>query len=320
MKKFLVGNLGFILSLIVAGGMFAAVAQFIDLGDAVEHLKGYSWEAVWFPLSLSFGYYLLKSFRWHYFLNVIGIRLPLRRSLLVYMGGQWAALAPGGELVRAYMLTKYNFSFARASAASAVALFLDFLSLAIVGSISLLYYPRLAPIVVPFTLALVAAMSLFIHRPFMRWFAHLSLLGRTPFASPQWRNFYRYSRRLLAGRPLVAGLSFGIPIVILGATVLFQISQELEIAEDLAQSLYIYSLSQLAGSLSPMPNGLGTLETTSILLFAQAGLDTVHAASAMVVFRLCTLVWGLVLGAISMILLQTPLAGPRIQADPNPGA
>jgi len=49
-------------------------------------------------------YYVLKALRWHYYLRVAGIYVPLRRSMAAYLAGQWFTFTPAGELMRAYLL------------------------------------------------------------------------------------------------------------------------------------------------------------------------------------------------------------------------
>jgi len=285
------------------------MARFINLATALEKFDEYPWPQLGSVLLLSLVYYVLKALRWHYLLRVIDIRLPLRRSLLVYIAGQWFAVTPAGEFVRAFLLTRYGFSFSRGSAAVSAQVFFDFLSLAMIASLSVFWYNYFAAAVLAFTAALIVGMLLFVNGPLV-WQGR-----RLPFAAgpgTRWGNFYQYSRQLLGWRPLLVGLALGLPTVVVGSVILFEVARGYQIAAGLGQSAYIYSLSQLVGALSMLPHGLGALEGTSVALFHYAGVDTADAASAIVLFRLATVGWGLILGGVALLALRTPLAGPLV--------
>ena len=74
-----------------------AASKFLDISATLEHLEDYNWSLFPIALTLSLVYYLLKALRWHYYLGVVGIRMDWRRSVMVYLSGQWFAFAPAGE-------------------------------------------------------------------------------------------------------------------------------------------------------------------------------------------------------------------------------
>lgn len=305
-------GLRYLLGLLVGIGLLFAVSRFINSAAALEKFGAYPWEQLSLILVLSLLYYLLKALRWQFLLRAVDIRLPLRRSLLLYLAGQWFAVTPAGEFVRAYLLTRFGFSFSRGSAVVVVQVILDFLSLAIIGSISVIWYRELAMVVLPFTAILFLGTLAFAYAPSMGTGQRLSVLSRVrSHAGPKWRDFFQHSRQLMGWRCLFIGLDFGLLTVLVGAAVLLEVSLGYEIPASLGQSAYIYSISQLVGGLSMLPHGLGAIEGTSVALFHYAGVDTAYAASATVLFRLATVGWGMILGGIALLALRTPLAGPH---------
>lgn len=301
----------FVLGLLVGIALLFAVARFINLATALEKFDDYPWPQLGVILTLGLAYYLLKALRWHYLLKVIDIDLPLRRSVLLYIAGQWFAITPAGEFVRAYLLKSYGFSFSRGSAAVTAQVLFDFLSLAIIASLSVFWYNQFAVAVLTFTAALTVGMLIFIYGPLIRGRRALPFSGG-PATMPgtRWGNFYQYSRQLLGWKPLLVGLALGLPTVMVGSAILFEVARGYQVSASLGQAAYIYTLSQLVGALSLLPHGLGAIEGTSVALFHNAGVDTAYAASAIVLFRLSTVGWGLVLGGLALLLLRTPLAGP----------
>jgi uncharacterized protein (TIRG00374 family) len=309
-----------VLMILVGLALLLAGARFVDMASTLDEADDYPWFNLGPVLLLSLAYYLLKALRWHYYLSVIGIHLPLRRSVLTYLAGQWFALSAAGEFVRVYLLSPYGYSFTQASATISVQVLLDLLSLAVVASIAALWFGGVAVLVLPFTALLVAIIAAWLYaRRIAGWKWFPSALYSKVAGWIPWSEFYDISHQLLRWRPLVMGSVLGILGVLIGSAVLFIISHDHGIAINVGQSTYIYTLSQLAGTLSMLPLGLGAVEASSVALFGYVGVFTGHALAAVVLFRLCTAGWGLLLGGLSLLSLRTPLAGPSMakidQAD-----
>jgi glycosyltransferase 2 family protein len=309
----------YILGILIGVSLLFAGSRFIDLAQAREEFGEFPWPRLTLVLTLSLVYYLLKAIRWQYLLQVMGVQINWRRSLLIYFSGQWFAFTPAGELVRAYLLTGYGFSFSYGSAAVAVQVIFDFLSLAIIGSLAMFApqpgadaakYQQLAPVVLPFTLGLAIFVLVFAYWPMLRQ----RIGGQPPIGKVNheghWHGFFQHSRLLLAPGPLLVGLALGLVTVLVGAATLYVVCSGYNIEQSFGQASYVYSLSQLVGGLSMLPHGLGAIEGSSVALFGYAGVDTAHAASAIVLFRLATVGWSILLGGLSLLALRTPLAGP----------
>ena len=309
----------YVVGLLAGVALLFALAKFVNVADTIDSFVGYPWERLPLILFVSLAYYLLKAARWHYFLNVLGVRLSWRRSLLLYLAGQWFAFTPAGEFVRAYLLTGYGYSFSQGSAAVTVQVVFDLLSLAIVGSIAIARFPELAVLVLPFTAIFGSAVLVYAYWPLLtkrkRPQALAPRAGGLPLKHRS--GFNEYSRQLLDWKPMLVGMALALPTVLVGAAVLFEVSRGFEIGLGLDGAAYVYSISQLVGALSMLPHGLGAIEGSSVALFnyASPGVDTARAASAVVLFRLCTVGWSMVLGGLSMVLLRTSLAGTRAKSQ-----
>jgi uncharacterized protein (TIRG00374 family) len=64
----------------------------------------------------------------------------------------------------------------------------------------------------------------------------------------------------------------------------------------LVASFTIVGLSAVIGALSMIPGGLGGVEAVMLLLLHQLGVDIPSATVIVIVFRLCTLYFGTLLG------------------------
>src|SRR3989304_3439837 len=87
----------FVLSLLIAASLLFGVTRCIDLATALRRFDDYPLPNLGIVLLLSLGYFVLKALRWLFLLTLLNINLPLRRSILLYLAGQWFAVAPAGE-------------------------------------------------------------------------------------------------------------------------------------------------------------------------------------------------------------------------------
>ena len=94
----------------VAAGVAIYVAFSIWAGakDVGAALASFSWWAALAALGLATANYLLRFVRWHYYLHVLGVKVPVGESLLVFLGGFALTITPGklGEAVKAYVVLK----------------------------------------------------------------------------------------------------------------------------------------------------------------------------------------------------------------------
>ena len=77
-----------------------------DAGRVASALARFHWLAALLACLLALGNYLVRFGRWQYYLRVLGIRVPARDSLQVFLAGFALTVTPGklGEAVKAFLL------------------------------------------------------------------------------------------------------------------------------------------------------------------------------------------------------------------------
>jgi glycosyltransferase 2 family protein len=298
----------------VALGVLLVMALWLTssrLDTLRQDLAGTSVDLTFVPamLVLTTVYYVLKALRWHYYLRISGVRVAPGRTTTAYLAGQWFAFTPAGEFTRSLLLQRYGVAYERSVPAVMVQALIDLASLALVATAILPLWPALAPLVLPVTLPVLAALTVLALPATRAWGS--TWLDRTPLGrSRRFQTLFHHAGDLLALRPLLVGLAVGVPTVLAGAGVLLIAGAALDVPGwETAPAVLIYSVSQLLGGLSFLPHGIGVTEGSGTALLALLGVPVGQAAAAIILFRLCTLGWGALLGAAALLRLHLDRSG-----------
>ena len=271
-----------------AGDVLSAVSR-IDLG-------------IWIPvLGLSALNYLLRFYRWQWYLARLGHVLPLLRHLTYYVAGFAFTTTPGkvGEAIRSLYLRPHAVSYLDSLAAFFVERFLDMLAvllltLLVVGLFSEVWWPGIC------AATLVAAIFIAVSRPDLRH-ALATRLNRS--RSPriqrfggQFSSLMHSSEALLRPRMLVGGILLG--LIAWGAEGIgfYLILHSLAVDVTAWVAVGVYAAGVLIGALSFIPGGLGSTEAAMVLMLSALGVDLSSAIAATLVCRVATLWFAVALG------------------------
>lgn len=264
--------------------------------------------------------YLLRFERWSRYLRRLGHPLPRGRHLLVYLCGFAFTVSPAkaGEAVRALYLREHGVAYADSIAALFVERLLDLLAIALLAGLFVLgaraYWPALAG-----ALLLTAALLAVIGRPATsrlldRFAAARS--GRSRRALAGLADLLRASRRLLSPGLLAGGLGLGLIAWGVEGVGLYWICAGLDLPVTLLTAIGIYGIAVLAGGVAFfMPGGIGGLEVVMPALLVAQGVPLATAVLAMLLCRLATLWFAVLLGLLAAAVLEArPERPPPVAA------
>ncbi|MCH8107236.1 MAG: flippase-like domain-containing protein, partial [Chloroflexi bacterium] len=143
------------LLVILAVLVFAALMGYGDFREMGQRLAQFPITHLAAVLALALLNYLLRFFRWAYYLRVLKISAPVAVSGLVFMSGLAMSITPGkaGELLKSYLL-RDRAGVAVASSAPVVVMerITDVVSVVLLGLVGLVLLP------LPVVVALLAAL------------------------------------------------------------------------------------------------------------------------------------------------------------------
>jgi uncharacterized membrane protein YbhN (UPF0104 family) len=289
-------RLGTTAAIVLAGflavGVVVGLGLYADFGKLGGELGDFQWELFPAALALVTAGYGLRFLRWQRYLVTLGIAVPARRSLVIFLAGFSMTLSPGkvGEVLKSVMLRRaYGTPVARSAPIVLAERVTDVLGTVAVAGIAAVWAGAEShwPLVVAglgVGLGVVAALRLPLPRRFERVRAarDAALALHTP--------------GLLAAMTVVSTASWACE-----AAAAYLIVRGLGLDVTAASAAVAYAIGNLAGSLSFLPGGLGVAETSMTgLLRALSGAPAAGAAAATVLIRLATLWYAVAIGVAAL--------------------
>jgi uncharacterized protein (TIRG00374 family) len=318
-----------ILSVILGAVVFIGISAYGDFNEVADSLETFRWELLPLVLVLSFSNYILRFFKWQYYLKLIGVRdFPVWESALTYLSGLGMAVTPGkvGEWLKSYLLRELHGTPMSRSAPIILAERLtDSLGLVILGAAGLLVYGDAWPAFVAFLLLGVIVFVVVRHQPTSLWILRrLESIKATSRFAGHAEEFYRSSYVLFAPVPLVSmtllsTVSWGFEVLGFFAVLL---GLGLDPSWDLLlKASFIMPAATLASALLLTPGGLGVAEG-GIVGLSQVLLDLPKGPAAVgaLVIRFGTLWFGVIVGIIALVLITKRMGVLPNHPAPEEGA
>jgi uncharacterized protein (TIRG00374 family) len=260
--------------------------------------------------------WLLRGWRFYYYLRQIGAGVPLTYSIKAFLAGFALTGTPAkvGEAVKGVFLKDdYGIPVTRVVGIVMVERLMDLWGVLILGSFSLLLFSGWRALFLLCAAAVVAG-GVFIcmerlYRPVLEWFARFSFLS--------WISL-KVLKILLTGRDLMTPRIFLVGLVVSTAAwgmesfSLYLILDGLRLPSTLLEANFVYCFSTIVGALSMLPGGIGGTEAGMIGLLGVMGISYTNSLPAVILIRLCTL-WMAVLVGIGFMLFMLARSRNKIR-------
>ncbi|MBN1266583.1 MAG: flippase-like domain-containing protein [Anaerolineales bacterium] len=299
-KRLLLGLVfGFV---VVLGVLFAA-----DVRQVTEFLTSFRWQLIPLILACTLFNYLLRFYKWHYYLGLIGAgRLPWVESARLFVGGFPLAVTPGkvGEALKGVWLKEA----AGVPVASGVTVVLaerisDGIAVLFLSLFGVVVYPQFWPAFLAVFLGLSLVIIISQIRPLalkiLALFEHLPLLNRL---TPQFFKLYESASTLFRPAPTILSVAIGMVSWLGEGIGMYLVLLGLGLPASwltFSSAVFVLSFSTVIGAVSALPGGLGAAEASIAGLLAltlNPGRNL--AAAATLLIRFFTLWFAVILGLL----------------------
>jgi len=287
--------------------IFLVVILVGDLKQVSNQVIQFKW--AYFPLILllTLFNYILRFFKWHFYLSQVGVRdYPLLKSARLFLAGFPLAVTPGkvGEALKAVWLEKET----RLPVSKGISVVLaerisDGLGVLILSTLGVIAYPRYWPAFAIVLGGLVILIVIIQIRPAALWL--LELVSKLPILnkiSSGLRDFYEGSYALFKPKALLVAVGIG-TISWLGEGIgMYYVLRGLNVPgswETFSIAVFVLAFSTVIGAVSTLPGGLGASEASIAgMLSLLLGLTRDTSAAATLLIRFATLWFAVAIGLI----------------------
>ena len=255
-------------------------------------------------LMLSLINYLCRFFRWQRYLGSMGIRIPKRRSLRIYLSGYALAMTPGkaGEALRCLLLKEYDVSYDKSLAALFAERFADLVAAGCLAMVGLSTYSRARPFLLAVAVCIIATLIVVSRTSTLKAMERFSFrLGKKlgSFVRGLIDSIFHF-RSCLTPVNFAVGVGWGMMGWVAEAIGLYFILFSLGSTITFSTAMFIYIFSVMVGALTFLPGGLGGTEVSMFELLIIKGVASPVAVAATLLIRVATLWFSVLLGLLSL--------------------
>ncbi len=260
-------------------------------------------------LGLSTANYLLRFLRWQYFLGGLGRTLAPWRHLAYYLAGFAFTISPGkaGEAVRSLYLNDHGVKYSESIAALFVERLLDLCTMVLLASLIVVDHEIYRPLLGGVVFITIVSTTVVCQPIVPRWLDSIDVrsAGRIAKTARVLASLMRSSRVLLHPRPLSFGLVIGLLAWGAEGIGFFIVCNTLNVTASPTTATGIYAIAALAGSaVFFLPAGIGGMEIVMTSLLVEQGATLRIAVIAMLLCRLATLWFAVLLGIVSAVGIE----------------
>jgi len=256
---------------------------------------------------LVFAGWLLRGWRFYYYLRQTGEPVPFGYSLAAFLAGFALTGTPGkvGEAVKGVFLKKdYGVPVTKVVGILVVERLMDLWGILLLGSFSLLLFEGWRRLFL-LCAGVVVAGGLFlcmesIYRPVLERLARLSFLE---WVCKKMLSVLLTGRELMSPRIFLVGLVVSSASWSMESLSLYLMMRGFELPGSLLQANFVYCFSQILGALSMLPGGIGGAEAGMIGLFSFMGISYSEGLPVVILIRICTL-WAAVIVGVGFMLFM----------------
>ena len=276
-----------------------------DLRQVSNQVLGFQWKYYPLVLLLTLFNYLLRFFKWHYYLGLVGVKnYPLIKSARLFLAGFPLAVTPGkaGEALKGVWLQKETgVPISRGISVVLAERISDGLGVLLLSTLGVIAYPRYWPAFAIIFSGLILLILIIQVRPAALWLidqgGKLPLINRF---SGGLREFYEGSYTLFRPKAILIAVSLG-TISWLGEGIgMYLVLLGLGVAPGwttLSVAVFVLAFSTVVGAVSALPGGLGAAEASIAgMLTLLLALNRDTAAAATLLIRFATLWFAVALG------------------------
>lgn len=310
---------GLWLTALLTVGVFVGLSLFGDVTAVMDAFAAFEWRVLPLVLALATAGYLLRFLKWEFYLRTLSIDVPLRTSAIVFFSGLMLVVTPGkvGEVWKAWFLKDLQgVPASQVTSVVAAERLTDFLALGLMASLGILVYQRSIVLVMGlFATVGVGLVLIQWHSMCLRFLGALDAIPVLNTYATAAEELYESAHTLFQPRPLVGAMILSVTAWTIEAIAMWVVLFGYGVGGSVFQSVFIYGFGLIFGAISMLPGGLGATEASMVGLLLSFGYDRTIAVSTVLVIRVGTLWYAVILGLLVYIGYATKMTAGAPERD-----
>lgn len=297
---------GLWLTVVVTVGVFLGLFLYSDGAEVFAALERFSWSRFALVLGLTTLGYGFRFAKWEYYLRKVGVRVPLRVSLVTFFSGLMMVVTPGkaGEFWKAWFLRDTeDVPLHRTTSVVGAERITDLIALGVLVALGVLAFSRSSLAVLAILGGLVSSVLLLQWRGFCLRLIGLCeaipVIGRH---ASEIETLYDNTYSLLRFEPLTVALALGIIAWGLEGIALWVVLRGLGVEPGLLLATFVFGFGSIVGAVSMLPGGLAATEASMVGVLVSFGHAKSVATVATLLIRIGTLWYAVVLGLVVFVI------------------
>lgn len=296
--------------------LYIGYAVWKDLPGTLAELAAFQWPLYVAVLALTLVNYGLRYLKWHYLLGRLGVRVPHRTNIWVFLCGLAMVISPAkaGEVVKPYLVrVLVGAPLERTIPALVAERVTDGLAVVMIATVGVTTFaPDRTDVVVFACGVLAAGFAVLLSKRLS--LAILGVLRTLPVVGgvgAKLEDAYLAMRECLSPVPLTITVAMSLVAWFAECVGLWLVYRGMQAPATLEQSTFLYAFSTTAGGFSP--GGLGVTDLALIELGTRLvqGLTEGQATAASLLIRIATLWFGVVLGSVALLRIEAVIQRHR---------
>lgn len=295
-----------IVSIIFAIVVFALLSVYADLNAITSELALFKWVYIPLIIVLTVLNYVLRFYKWDYYLSVLGIKVTKIDSAIVFFSGLTMSVTPGkmGEVLKSYLLKQMdNISISKTAPIIFAERLSDVVGLIILASLGAVLFSN-GTIVLVTILSLVFIVLLIVQSRTLSLYIigvgeKLPIISKFAF---HLYESYESAFKLLEFRPLFIAIVISVVSWFFECLAMWYVLKGFGIESSIIFATFAFAFSSMAGAVSMLPGGLGVAEGSIVGILQTADIPKAIAVGSALIIRFGTLWFGVLVGALTLFI------------------
>jgi len=297
-----------LISIAIGGGVYLFFIVYANFNQFLASLSEFSLWLLPVILILSLVNFVLRFYKWNYYLNLIKVKINKLDSFYIFMSGLIMSVTPGkiGEFLKAYLVKeKTKIPMSKTSPVVVVERLTDSIAFILISLVGAYIFDYGMTITILITALLIFLIILLTSPKLFLLVLHLlEKSKRLKKHIVKIENAYKNIQVLLKPGVMIKMTVLSIIAWLAECLGYYLILRNFGININFLWASFSYAFANIIGTVSMLPGGLGVTEGSLTLLLLEQGVSKTTSVATTFIVRVSTLWFSVLVGVIALTLLH----------------